>query len=208
MSYFVFFILKHSCFLRDGTWETTLFLIPVLVLSGINLVIFLIIFHLIRRLSRERNQGVTVAQVVSLMALVTSFGLAWLFSVVALANKEGEARDVFSGIFIVLSQMQGSFLFLLYCAAKKEVRIKYLELFGYRKVTTTSSEFSGKLTTKTNVGMHSLAPVSKMDQSVTYNTYFEPNKEADKATLVQNGNGTPVTNLEGNVNEHQDSVQF
>ena len=201
------FTFEISCWLTDKSYETTLFLIPVLVLCSINFIIFLIIFHLIRRLSRERNQGVTMAQVISLMALVTAFGLGWLFSVVALANK-GEIRDAFGAVFVVFSQIQGTLIFILYCVAKKEVRVKYLELFGYVKITTTTSEFSGKHTTKTNIGMHSMAQTTttKTDHSVSYNTYFEPNKENDEANLFQNG--TPVVNINGNDNAHPDSVQF
>ncbi|EDV23871.1 uncharacterized protein TRIADDRAFT_57516 [Trichoplax adhaerens] len=189
------------CWLTDGTWETTLFLMPVLVLSGINLIIFLIIFQLIRRLSRERNQGVTFAQVISLMALVTAFGLAWLFSAVELAS-EGEAKDVFGGIFIVLSQLQGTLLFFLYCVAKKEVRNKYLELFGYGKISTSASEFSGKHTIKTNIGSQSVAHTSKItDHSVAYNSYFESSKEIDNPVPAQQI--TAVQDLES-----QNAVQF
>lgn len=128
-----------SCFISHiGVFFGT-FLGPVLALVLFNTVVFVLVIrvlikHSVRKLKNanttKKLKG-TFKALISIMSIMSMFGLQWLFGALTIA----EASLVFQWLFVIFSTLQGFFLFLFFVVLGKETRDEWLNLisFGRRK---------------------------------------------------------------------------
>ena len=128
-----------SCFISDIRVFFGAFLGPILALVLFNLVVFVLVLrvlikHTCRKVAdlekKKKAQG-TIKTFISIISISFMFGLQWVFGAFTIE----EASVVFQWLFVVLSTLQGFFLFLFFCVFTEEAREEWLNLFscGRRK---------------------------------------------------------------------------
>ena len=94
----------------------------------------MLVKHSIRKagdLDKKKKAQATFKTLLSVVSIMFLFGLQWLFGAFTIA----EASIVFQWLFVILSTLQGFFLFVFFCVLSQDAREEWLNLMslGIRK---------------------------------------------------------------------------
>ena len=137
---------SFSCFISHIGVFFGIFLGPVLGVVLFNTVVFVLVIRVLLKHSSRKMKGAsntkktkgTFKALISIISIMSMFGLQWLFGALTIAK----ASLVFQWLFVIFSTLQGLFLFLFFVAFGKETRDEWFNVlsFGRRKRRMTTSQ--------------------------------------------------------------------
>ncbi|XP_071961264.1 adhesion G-protein coupled receptor G6-like [Antedon mediterranea] len=117
---------EHYCFMKPGPALYGGILAISAIILAINFVLYTLI---IRKLTCRRimttantdNDKELIVRVRNAIAIMMLLGLTWIFGFFAVDSSKGN-RILFQSLFCVCNSLQGCFIFVLFCARRKDVR--------------------------------------------------------------------------------------
>jgi len=129
-------MLRQFCLSSDAFYRTLLEVI------GANCVVFVLVMRQLHSAARRKltqsqhtHAAIHLQRAASVMILL---GLTWAFAFFAI----GGANIAFQYLFAVFNSLQGLFIFIFYCASRKDVQQAWKEMLTRSKKATTSSSSS------------------------------------------------------------------
>ncbi|KAK2181581.1 hypothetical protein NP493_391g01034 [Ridgeia piscesae] len=131
----------NICWLSRDAFYAGL-LVPIAVIIIANCVVFVLVMRQLHSAARRKltqsqhtHAAIHLQRAASVMILL---GLTWTFAFFAI----GGANIAFQYLFAVFNSLQGLFIFIFYCASRKDVQQAWKEMLTRSKKATTSSSSS------------------------------------------------------------------
>ncbi len=111
------------------------FLGPIFAILLFNTVVFVIVVIILVRHTRsahgrmkeqQNQQKTTIRLLVSIIGIMSLFGLSWFFAALTVR----EASTAFQFLFTIFNSLQGFFIFLFFCVLSKDARELWKEVFS------------------------------------------------------------------------------
>ena len=113
--------------------------------------ITVLVRHTTKKLGRSQDQSnkkLTVRLLISIIGVMTLFGLSWLFGALTVS----EASVAFQFLFAIFNSFQGFFIFLFFCVLGSEARELWIQLICRgRKIPGISGASRGRYGTGTGI---------------------------------------------------------
>ena len=101
-------------------------LVPVSLILFLNCIAFGLVLYQLRQMDSRRidltKRSDILARLRGAISIMVLLGLTWIFAFFAI----GGASVVFHYLFAIFNSMQGLFIFIFYCALKKEAQLAWL----------------------------------------------------------------------------------
>lgn len=206
-----------SCFISHFPVFLAAFMVPLGVILIFNSAIFFIVVMVLVRHSRnkhrqskpgrKRKTKTTLRTVVNCVAIMTLFGLTWVFG--AFTFISSEASLAFHFLFAFFNSLQGCFIFVFFCLLAKETRELWRQACcgkEERKPQTTTVRFLSMESLGKASGIESDDDTDYPEKEKKYNefdvTYIDRNSSLieQKFTIafMAEGNGNGNNNGVGN----------
>ena len=113
------------------------------------IVITVLVRHTTKKLGRSQDQSnkkLTIRLLISLIGVMTLFGLSWLFGALTVR----EASVAFQFLFAIFNSFQGFFIFLFFCVLGSEARELWIQLIcrGRKIPGISGPSTAGKVTSR------------------------------------------------------------
>lgn len=123
-----------SCFIGEPGVFWGAFLGPIFAILLFNAVIFVTVVVILVRHSRsslgrvkeQQNSKTTVRLLISIVGIMSLFGLSWFFAALTVR----EASTAFQFLFVIFNSLQGFFIFIFFCVLSKDARELWRELLS------------------------------------------------------------------------------
>lgn len=137
----------YSCFIGEPGVFFGAFLGPIFAILLFNSTIFVIVTIVLIKHNQKRYNNSDKAKpqtivrlIISIMVVMVLFGLMWIFGAFTIR----EASTAFQFVFAILNSLQGFFIFLFFCAFRKESRELWLQVLCCRRKITVSTHSKTK----------------------------------------------------------------
>ncbi|KAI0228619.1 hypothetical protein LSAT2_020887 [Lamellibrachia satsuma] len=181
-------------------------LAPVGAIIIVNCIVFVLVMRQLHsaahnKLTQARHTSTTVhlQRAASVMVLL---GLTWAFAFFAI----GGASVVFHYLFAIFNSLQGLFIFIFYCATRKDVQQGWKEMFKCSTKSTSNSSSSKGTSGQTASSQLATNRFKAVGNMITATRHMRSNIEQKYAVRVSPTDEHPTTNFD-NTQKTEDSLR-